>query len=91
MDQIFQNAFTLTGGIATDATTLIGCIILIGFIMVGIDILFAHLGQSFQNTARNKYLKRSEELYNELYPGGDFERFRKQKAMHRYLNKADRF
>lgn len=58
--------------------------------MIGIDYLMEGLGSAMQNRMRDRYLSRSRELYEEIYPDGDFDTFEKKRRLNRYLNKAHR-
>lgn len=85
---IFSN---LMPGLQLDVTTLLSGIFIVGFIMMGIDYLLEGFNSAMQGRMRNKLLSRSRELYEEIYPDGDFDTFEKKRRLNRYMNKLGRF
>lgn len=80
----------LLPGLKLDVTTLLAGILLVGFVLLGIDYLLEGLGSAMQGRMRNKLLTRSRELYEEVYPDGDFDTYEKKRRLNRYMNKLHR-
>lgn len=88
----FMAIFTnLMPGLKLDVTTLLCGIFLIGFIMMGIDYLLEGFSSAMQGRMQNKLLSRSRELYEDIYPEGDFDTFEKKRRLNRYMNKLHRY
>jgi hypothetical protein len=81
---------TLTGGLVSDMQSLILGIVVISFILMGLDYLLEIFNHTMQSSARQRFADKASRSFEAMngYEKGSFEHERARAQYRRFLNKS---